>query len=179
MRVLLTLFACISIAARDGAVGEYAAKAAFISKFLGYVKWPESAFENAASPLRVAVLGADPFGKALDDTFKDKRFGTRAIEIVRFKSLGAIEPCHVLFVPNAEAPRLPKLLEELKGRSVLLIGESTDFAATGGCINFVLEDKKIRFELNPDATKRAELEVSSQLMQLAKRVRDAKNEAPR
>ncbi len=140
-------------------------------KFLSYVKWPERAFESPTAPLRVAVVGADPFGRALDDTFKDKRFGARGIELVRFKSVNEIERCHVLFAPASESSRLERILEQVRGRPVLLVGESKDFAAAGGCINFQLVDKKIAFEINPDAAKRAELELSSQLLKLAKIVK--------
>lgn len=144
-------------------------------KFLSYVKWPESAFDSPASPLRIAVVGADPFGRLLDDTFKDKKMGSRAVEIVRFKGVAEIERCHVLFTPEAEAPRLERILELTKGRPVLHVGESKGFAASGGCINFQLVDKKIGFEINTEAAKRAELELSSQLLKLAKIVKDAKD----
>jgi len=176
MRVLIALFATLSLSAGDVQLSEYAAKAAFISKFLGYVKWPESAFAEPTSPLRIAVLGDDPFGKPLDDLFADKRYGAHPIEIVRFERIVDIETCHVLFVPVDESDGLEKVLERIQRKPVLLIGEHKGFAASGGCINFVLEDKKIRFEINTDATRRASLEISSQLLKLAKVVKDAKSE---
>lgn len=162
------------LAAREPQVSEHAAKAAMLLKFLSYVKWPERSFDSPASPLRVAVVGTDPFGKLLDDAFRDKRLGARPIELVRFKSVADIVSCHVLFTPEAEAPRLERILELTRGRSVLHIGESKGFAAAGGCINFQLVDKKISFEINVDAAKRAELELSSQLLKLATIVRDSK-----
>ncbi|MBL8802610.1 MAG: YfiR family protein [Planctomycetes bacterium] len=155
-------------------VTEHQTKAAMLLKFLPYVKWPERAFATPTSPLRIAVVGTDPFGKALDETFKDKKFGERPIEVVRFKGVAEVEACHVLFAPESEAPRLDKLLEKLTGKPVLLIGESKGFAANGGVINFVLKDKRVTFEINQDAAKRAEIELSSQLLQLATKVKDAK-----
>jgi hypothetical protein len=156
-------------------ISEHAAKAAMLLKFLGYVKFPERAFTGPTSPLKIAVVGADPFGRGLDETFKAKRFGAREIEIQRFKSVAELEPCHVLFVPEAEAARFERILEFCKGRPLLLVGESKDLAAAGACINFTINDKKIAFEINTDACKRAELELSSQLLKLAKIVKDAKD----
>jgi len=174
--VLLLLCAWLGLAAQPtpNQVTEHQTKAAMLLKFLPYVKWPERAFATPTSPLRIAVIGTDPFGKALDETFKDKKFGARAIEIVRFKTVADIETCHILFAPQSEAARLDKLLEKLAGKPVLLIGESKDFAASGGAINFVLKDKRVAFEINQDAAKRAELELSSQLLKLAIPIKDAK-----
>ncbi len=157
-------------------ISEHAAKAAMLLKFLGYVKFPESSFESPTSPLKIAVVGADPFGRGLDDAFKGKRFGAREIEIVRFKSVSELERCHVLFVPEAEAARLDRILEFYGRRPPLIVGESKDFAAAGASINFTINDKKIGFEINTDAAKRAELELSSQLLKLAKIVKDAKRD---
>lgn len=174
--LLLLVLAWLGLAAQPSRnqVTEHQTKAAMLLKFLPYVKWPERAFPTPTSPLRIAVVGTDPFGKALDETFKDKKFGSRTIEIVRFKSVAEIEDCHILFAPDSEAPRLDKLLAKLSGKPVLLVGESKDFAAKGGVVNFVLKDKRVAFEINQDAAKRAELELSSQLLKLAIPVKDAK-----
>jgi len=53
---------------------------------------------------------------------------------------------------------------------VLTIGEIDGFLETGGIINFILEQKKLVFEVNLVAGKRAKLEISSKLLRIAKRV---------
>ena len=52
------------------------------------------------------------------------------------------------------------------------MGESPGFASGGGGINFFIEGKRMRFEINPEATKRANLRVSSKLLRLARVVED-------
>ncbi len=173
--VFVALALLLSLGAATVQVSEHAAKAAMLLKFLSYVKWPERAFESPGAPLRIAVVGADPFGRVLDETFKDKKLGSHAIEIVRFKSIAEIEHCHVLFAPQSESARVEQILAQVRGKPVLVVGESKGFAAAGGCINFQLADKKIGFEINPEAAKRAELELSSQLLKLAKIVKDEKS----
>jgi hypothetical protein len=51
----------------------------------------------------------------------------------------------------------------------LTVGDTDRFVETGGMINFVKEGKKIRFEINEAAAKRAGLRVSSKLLSLASR----------
>jgi len=55
---------------------------------------------------------------------------------------------------------------------VLTIGESPEFIGLGGIINFVLEDEKVRFEINVAAADKAQLKIRSQLLRLAKKVVD-------
>ena len=51
---------------------------------------------------------------------------------------------------------------------MLTVGEYDSFLTNGGGIRFFIEDKKIRFEVNLDATDQAQLKISSKLLRLAR-----------
>jgi hypothetical protein len=53
----------------------------------------------------------------------------------------------------------------------LTVGESAAFADSGGMINFLVDDNKLRFDVNAEAGRRANLMMSSRLLGLARRVR--------
>jgi hypothetical protein len=53
---------------------------------------------------------------------------------------------------------------------VLTVGETEDFAEDGGMIAFLVEENKIRFEINLEAADKAKLKISSKLLALAKTV---------
>ena len=53
---------------------------------------------------------------------------------------------------------------------MLTVGESEHFVQDGGMIGFLLEENKIRFEINLEAAEHAKLKLSSRLLALAKRV---------
>lgn len=156
----------------DGTSGEYKLKAAFVYNFTKYVKWPDRAFAHDNDPIVVAVLGQDPFKGELDDALRDKTIGTHKLVVQRFKTFDDLAPCHLLFVPATEASKLPKIREHYENSTTLLVGESDRFAARGGAIGFYIQDKKVRFEINPAATARAGVEVSSQLLKLARVVKE-------
>ncbi len=156
---------------RDSPI-EYKVKAAFLFSFTKYVKWPDGAFEKDVSPLVVAVVGKDPFGTALDETLAGKSIGRHPFVIRRFKSANELEPCHLLFVPAAEGPRTAKIAAHYAGTSTLLVGDPAHFAKTGGVVGFFIAKKRVRFEINTDAAARARIEISSQLLKLARIVRD-------
>jgi len=179
LAVLLALWAVfgVSMAGGDGrapvvdGIDEYTLKAAMLRKFVKLVSWPEEGQEDK-QPLVVAVFGLDPFGKRLEETFAKRKEDERKVTIRRLTRLEDVDEAHVLFVPQREFARLDELLAATKQASVLLVGESEAFAARGGAINFYTEEDKLRFEINPEAAKRQRLKLSSDLLKLARIVKD-------
>jgi hypothetical protein len=152
---------------------EYELKAAFLFNFAKFVDWPPNTFAEPKDPFTVCVLGTDPFGGALDDALRGKFIAEHPVSVTRVKRVADIIRCQILFVSAPESHHLPEVLVKLRGDCVLIIGETDDFASSGGVIQFTLEDNRIRFLINPDAADRAGLKISSKLLALAKIVRDA------
>lgn len=67
---------------------------------------------------------------------------------------------------------MAQVLSTLKGASVLTVGETAQFAARGGMIQFSLEEKQVRFEVNLEAASQADMKISSRLLVLARIVSD-------
>jgi hypothetical protein len=59
----------------------------------------------------------------------------------------------------------------LRSERVLTVGETQGFADGGGIINFIEENNKIRFEINAEAARRTGLNISSELLKLARLVK--------
>jgi hypothetical protein len=163
-----------ALAANEGGerVQEYAAKAAFLVNFAKFIKWPPEVFESASSPLVVGVLGPDPFGPALDAALDRKEVGGRRLVAQRYRTLKELGRCHLLFVSEELNPQLPAILAQCVPNSVFVVCDVDGQAARGATAGFYIEKKKIRFEINPDAARRSRLEVSSQLLKLARLVKD-------
>ena len=62
---------------------------------------------------------------------------------------------------------MENILADLKGRNVLTVGESKKFAERGGCINLVTVKNRVRFRINVDAVRRAQLKISPRLVKVA------------
>jgi hypothetical protein len=152
---------------------EYEIKAAFLYNFAKFVEWPPTVFRGPKVPLNICVFGRDPFGRALDDALLGKAIGDHPATLERARQISELASCHIVFISGGESPRLAEVLGSLRGRNVLLVGETEGFASAGGVIQFVLDENRVRFAINPDAANRAGLKISSKLLALATIVHDA------
>src|SRR6267142_6780605 len=150
---------------------EYLIKAGFIYNFAKFVEWPSAAFAQPDSPIVIGVLGTDPFGGVLDHLVEDKKIGQRGFVVKRYKwgkDLKDLKDCKILFVSASEKAHVDEIVQLVKGLPILTVGETPGFAERGGVIRFTLEDNRVRFEVNVDAARQADLTISSRLLTLAK-----------
>jgi hypothetical protein len=148
---------------------EYQVKAAFLYNFGKFVEWPDT---PSSIPFNVCVFGHDPFGHALDQAVAEKKIGDRPISLTRVGHVAALRECQIVFVSSEESSHVAEITGAVRGRSVLLVGESEEFAGAGGTIQFFIQDNRVRFVINTDAAERAGLKLSSKLLALASIVHD-------
>ncbi|MGH8186264.1 MAG: YfiR family protein [Steroidobacteraceae bacterium] len=170
---LLVMSAALSLAmpASAAAPTEYQVKAVFLFNFSQFVDWPPVAFAGPRSPIRICVLGHDPFGAALDDIVQGEIVNGRALEVQRSRRVEELGDCHILFIDRSEQSRLAEILAQLNGRSVLTVGDSDGFARRGGMIRFMTVGNKIRLRVNLDVAQAAGLTISSKLLRPAEIVK--------
>jgi hypothetical protein len=153
----------------DVTVGrEYQVKAVFLFNFVQFVTWPAAAFPDPQWPITIGILGNDPFGPFLEAAVQGEVIDGRSLTVKRFQQIEEVSGSHMLFVSKSESGRLGQILAAVQGKSILTVGETEAFARQGGIINFITVDKKVRYEINVEAAKRANLDISSKLLWLAK-----------
>ena len=167
--LLLLLVFPAGSGAQEAASLEYGVKAAFLYNFTKFVEWPASAFPERGS-LRLCVFGDDPFGKSLQTVVEGEQVQGRPITLLRIDSLGDPRLCHILFLSRKETERLPAVLAAVRGAPVLTVGEAPGILDKGAGVNFVLQEGKVRFEINQTAVAGNGLKMSSKLLRLALRV---------
>jgi hypothetical protein len=156
---------------------EYQIKAAFLLNFIRYTTWPEPCFDGPNAPVVLLVVGKDPFGDVLDDTFRGEQANGRRIVVERVRELPAEWKAHVIFCALGAKDERTDLIEHCRRRPVLVVGDTPGLAEDGAEINFFLSDKKTRFEINTDAVAEASLVMSPAVLKLAKIVKSKKQEA--
>src|SRR5882672_3494662 len=143
---------------------EYDLKAAFLFHFAQFVDWPADALPAGNSPFTIGILGHDPFGKSLDEIVANETVQGHKLLVRRFQNVDQVDSCHILFIDPSESVRMDQILSRLKGRSILTVGETKDFALRSGVIGFVLLEKRLRLAVNLAAANAARLTISSKLL---------------
>jgi hypothetical protein len=100
-----------------------------------------------------------------------KAAGGRTLTVRRVSTSQPASGCPILFLNSPECKRFRSVVESLKGSGDLRVGQSEEFAADGGVVNFRLEHGNIRLEINMAATEYAQVRISSKLLELAPIVR--------
>jgi hypothetical protein len=185
---VLLVAPCVAQGGDDNATErEYQIKAAFLYNFIKFVDWPKEKLADSNEPIIIGIIGKDPFGNVFAPV-KDKEDKGRKVLIKRFKpieelkksgekdksllerEIESLRKCHLLFICSSEEKSINEIINLVKDYSVLTIGDMQGFLESGGIINFIMEEEKVRFEINMTAAKRAKLKIRSQLLRLAKRI---------
>lgn len=143
-------------------------KAAFLYQFTKFIEWPENL---SSTQYNICVFKDDSFGEVLDklrssDEESAVQFQTRMVD-----NLDSLDGCHLLFISAKEKGELGRIVEGAKGRKLVTVSEVKGFIEKGGIINFVIENRKIRFEINQKQAEAEGIKISSKLLKLASAVK--------
>jgi hypothetical protein len=148
-------------------VQEYRLKAAFLYNFSQFIEWPESAFATPETPFTICVVGDDPFGDTLL-ALQKRKYQARAIEIIHPQSIAEARNCRILYVDDPRKSALWRdIVKNLGDTPVLTVTSSDDAMTSGVCIGFVPRDGKVRWTMNLNAARKAQLKISAKLIEIA------------
>ncbi len=158
--------------AQRSADSEYQVKALYLYGFANFVEWPTSAMVGATQPFRICLVGNETVRQELQQVVKGKLVDGHEIQVIRIQRPKDPRLCHILFVTVAAAAQEAPYITLLRRSSVLTVGETPGFCGRGGIMNFWIDSKQVRFEINPKAAERAHLRPSSKLLRLARVVEE-------
>lgn len=166
--VLMTSLLLLPLARADNTVDDV--KTAFIFNFARFVEWPRTAFETDTSPLQICLWG-DTILEERMQRLNDHDAQNRRIRIKNIGRSNDWQGCHILFIgEGSEAQRL-QLLKALIALPVLTISDSPRFIEQGGMIGIFVEEKRVQFSVNRNATQQSNLRLSARMLQLAYNLR--------
>ncbi|MBC8095161.1 MAG: YfiR family protein [Akkermansiaceae bacterium] len=148
---------------------DFQVKAAFLINFPKYVDWPASVFTETNSPITVAVYGDDNVANEFESMIAGGRaVGGRPVVLKRITQLADVtNNCQILYIGAAQRQNIPGILEKVRGKKVLTVGETEEFLDKGGVVNLARQGRKIRLQVNLNAAGDAELKISSRLLMAA------------
>jgi hypothetical protein len=139
-------------------------EAAYLYNFGKFVRWPD---DPAHDPMQICVAGKDPFAQTVAHLVTGERLNDRPLQVRNLERVEAVQGCSILFVGSGQHAQQDSYLAAATGKPILTVGESPDFLARGGIVQFVFEENHIRFSVNLNAANRNGLALSSQLLKVA------------
>ena len=170
------VLACLTLcpgAAMSGAQDDTRArgeKAAYLYKFAPFVDWPNPTAEFPSGAFRICVVGGQPFDGVLDRVVQGHTVGGRPIAVQQLAGVTGNSGCSVMFIAGPDAQSVAQTLAAVRGSPVLTVTDGAEGLDDAGIINFVVEDSRVRFEINARAAAANRLTISSKLLSLATRV---------
>ena len=153
-------------------------EAVYLYNFAKFVSWPPEAAPQTA-PFAICTLGNDDFNGALDALTSNESLQGHRIVVRHLASIGNADGCHILFISASEEARLAKDLNAVKIKPILTVSSMPAFLERGGMIQFIVQDKRVRFAVNLDSALQCRLTVSSELLKVAVAVQGKPTEEPR
>jgi len=153
-------------------MNESQVKAMFVYNFLKFVEWPAESHQTG-DPFVVLIIGEGPTADATEQFLTSKTIGDQKVRVLRTRWDQRVEGARAAFVIESDGKKLHRVLDAARSAGVLTIGEGEDFTERGGVIALLVEDRKVRFDVDTSAAAVAGLRVSSKLLALTHAVRSS------
>jgi hypothetical protein len=143
-----------------------AVKAAYLSKFAAYVTWPPAATPTPDSPIKICVVGRDPFQSLLDEAVASQQVDQHPLVVRRLATVNADDGCHIAFLGGSTQQSVAAALNALQSTPVLTVTDERT-ASARGIMHLAVNRKRVGFHVNTALAARNSLAISSKLLGLA------------
>ena len=165
--LLISLLVSPSVSASPELSKHQQLMASFLLQLTSFTQWPSS--DNPQ--IDVCLLGDEPFKDYIDAMVK-RRPRNRAGQPIVLNRIDlenmTLAHCNIIFSQPAVYEQMWQALPLT--HHILLVGQGHEFIEQGGMINFAVNDKRIKLEVNLSAIEQAQLKLSSELLKHAKLV---------
>ena len=148
-------------------IPEYDVKAAYLFNFGKFVRFAPSDAVIKRQNFDICILGQDPLGATLDELTASEQLDGKPVRVVRLKTAAEARECAIAYISASEGTRVGTDLDALRGQAALTVSDAANFLEHGGMIQFVSVANHVRFAVNLDAVRSAQLSLSSELLRVA------------
>jgi hypothetical protein len=140
------------------------AQAIFIYNFLMQVQWPQGV---VGDKYVIGIVGETPTYEYLKKYTANRLIANKPVQIVKYSDVDEIGQCQILFIPFNKSSLIPSIGQQIKGKSVLTVGEKPGTTKSGVVIEFAIVDGKLRYILNQNNAKAQQLYLSNALVNMS------------
>jgi hypothetical protein len=140
-------------------------KSAYLINFVRFINWPDAKKSHV-------TIGFLEDNKLEDYIVKTKEIAEKRarlkINVLHFDDPTSILNCDILYTENSKIlKKSTELIEYCAQNNVLIVTSRNIKFPTNSCINFLIVNNKLRFEINNNLLKKNKLKASAQLLKLS------------
>ena len=144
-------------------------KAAMMIRFADFIYWPEKAQQSRLdSELVISVLGHSSVASVLQNNMEIPGQPKDYVRVQIINHVSQLNHSHILFIPQENKKDIKPFLEYAYLHHILIITEMDELNRKKVMINFITENNRIRFEINPEIVEQNRFKISSRLMRIAR-----------
>jgi hypothetical protein len=152
-------------------VSEESVKAAFLFRFADYVQWPATG--PSPSVFTIAVVDDEPVAATLTRLLATHPVEGHPAQVRRVHHAEEALQAQIVFLGAGDPDAHRQFIARLADRPTLIVTDEDNGLDEGSTVNFLLVDRRLRFEISLAAAHRSHLQISSELLSVAARVAGA------
>ena len=142
-------------------------KASVAHRITKFVTWPDGALADGDAPIRFCVVDDGPIHEALVDLQGASVHGREVHVILVSDTAFLADRCHVLYVSERGADDQALWISQVADFPVLTFGEGDADSDSPPIVSMGTRRNRVTFDINVEASERAGLSISAQLLQLS------------
>ncbi|WP_413693251.1 YfiR family protein [Psychromonas sp. KJ10-2] len=141
-------------------------KVAYIYNIAKFTSWPDTTWNNPEDAFVLCAYGEDEVTSELS-MLTGKKVATHPISVVEVKSDQDYRHCHVFYISTDDRNLYRYLLSQIELQKVLTITDQSPHFTSGGFINLVEHNNRLRFQVSNQQLSTTQLVLSSKLLKLS------------
>lgn len=114
-----------------------------------------------------------PLVGEMNELIKTRNVNGKNIEVKAIANLSELAGCDILFFPSYKYKLFPKVVETTRNAPILIVTNKQDLAKNGGCIDIILTNGKLNYEINSQNIEGRGMKVTNALKNMGTVVTDA------
>ncbi len=138
-------------------------KAALILNIAKLVTWPTGDTRELTVCVFEGAQLVTPLASIEGEIVQNRR-----VTVKQIQEASSATGCQIVFIGAGATARLADVQAAVFGHPTLTVGDVPDFAERGGAIGFTTRRNRVQLEINLQAAEASGLQISSQLIRLAR-----------
>jgi len=143
-----------------------AAQAIYLYNITRNVDWNNS--DKNKTEFVISVIGSNFAFTEIKKYMEGKFVATKPIKVLYVKTLDELKESQIVYFSSNKYKLIPEVQNKFNNINILYVTEMNGALKNGSCINFYMEEDKLKFEINQENIKNQKLRITLSLITSAK-----------